>query len=100
MRLKAPTFPDTRGGEHPSAPRQVRYWSLCQNNDATQRVVACAADHEILVDRKGTRRSSFPIRTIVPPTPIEPTESIGCPGVVRTHRHLDLPPDAAVNGFP
>lgn len=53
VRLKTPTFPDTRAGEEPSASRELRYWSLCQNNDATQRVVACAADHETVVDANG-----------------------------------------------
>lgn len=53
VRLRTPTFPDTRGGEHPGARRDVRYWSLCQNNDASQRVVACAADHETVVGRDG-----------------------------------------------
>ncbi|MDQ3952322.1 MAG: hypothetical protein M3279_05065 [Actinomycetota bacterium] len=53
VRLKPPTFPDTRAGEEPSAARDVRYWSLCQNNDATQRVVECAADHETVVGTGG-----------------------------------------------
>lgn len=53
VRLKAPTFPDTRAGEHPSAPRDVRYWSLCQNNDATQRVVGCSADQDTVVAPDG-----------------------------------------------
>ena len=53
IRLRAPTFPDTRRGVDPAAPRQVRYWSLCQNNDATQRVVRCSPDHQTVVDRRG-----------------------------------------------
>lgn len=53
VRLKAPTFPDTRSGEEPGAPRDVRYWSLCQNNDATQRVVACFADQDAVVGPDG-----------------------------------------------
>ncbi len=49
VRFKTPSFPDTRAGEHPSTPRDVRYWSLCQNNDATQRVVDCFADYQTVV---------------------------------------------------
>lgn len=51
IRMRVPTFSDTRQGDEPSAPRQVRYWSLCQNNDATQRVVRCSPDHRTVVRR-------------------------------------------------
>ena len=30
----------------PTAPGQVRYWSVCQNELATQRYVECLADYE------------------------------------------------------
>ncbi|MFP5351076.1 MAG: hypothetical protein ACLGIB_00735 [Actinomycetota bacterium] len=53
IKAKAPTFPDTRAGEDVNSPRQVRYWSFCQNNDATQRVVRCSPDHETVVDKRG-----------------------------------------------
>lgn len=53
IKAKAPTFPDTRAGEDVNAPRQVRYWSFCQNNDATQRVVRCSPDHKTVVDKRG-----------------------------------------------
>lgn len=53
VRGRAPTFPDTRAGEPPRARAQVRYWSVCQNNGLTQRVVECLADHEVVLDRDG-----------------------------------------------
>lgn len=53
MRGKAPTFPDTRAGDSVILPRQVRYWSVCQNNGLTQRVTDCSADHQTVVGRDG-----------------------------------------------
>ncbi|HEX2239643.1 MAG TPA: hypothetical protein VHJ82_00655 [Actinomycetota bacterium] len=53
FRTRAPTFPDTRAGTDVTAPRQVRYFSICQNELATQRVAACIPDHEIVVDSEG-----------------------------------------------
>jgi hypothetical protein len=41
-RFRAPSFPD-----------QVRYWSVCQNELATQRYVECIADYEAIVDAQG-----------------------------------------------
>ena len=41
-RFRAPTFPE-----------QVRYWSVCQNETATQRFVECLADYEAVVDEMG-----------------------------------------------
>lgn len=46
LRARAPSFPDTRAGQPVTEPRQVRYWSVCQNEGATQRVVACTPDYE------------------------------------------------------
>jgi hypothetical protein len=37
----------------PTAPGQVRYWSVCQNETATQRFVECLADYEAVVDEAG-----------------------------------------------
>jgi len=37
----------------PTAPGQVRYWSVCQNELATQRYVECLADYEAAVDDAG-----------------------------------------------
>lgn len=48
VRGKAPGFVD--GGD---AQPQLRYWSLCQNEFLTQRVVACKADHQTVLDAEG-----------------------------------------------
>ncbi|NEW50938.1 hypothetical protein GV792_12800 [Nocardia cyriacigeorgica] len=54
VRGKAPTFPDTRAGQSPTDPRQVRYWSMCQNDLLSPYpVVACAADFQTAVDGSG-----------------------------------------------
>ena len=53
MRGKAPSFPDTRAGDRPSLRRQVRYWSVCQNNGITQRMTDCTPDHETPLDKHG-----------------------------------------------
>jgi hypothetical protein len=54
IRGRAPTFPDT----WPPArvmPRgkQLRYFSFCQYEPASQRVIDCVSDHRITVDSKG-----------------------------------------------
>src|SRR3954452_12862819 len=51
---RAPTFPDTRGGA-PVFPGgvQTRYFSFCQYEPASQRVIDCRADDEIPVDADG-----------------------------------------------
>ncbi len=53
LRAKAPTFPDTRAGDDPTEPAQVRYWSICQNELATQRYIACLADHQSVIGGDG-----------------------------------------------
>ncbi|MGH2753117.1 MAG: hypothetical protein ACRDLB_01665 [Actinomycetota bacterium] len=53
MRPKAPTFPDTRRGDAPWLDREVRYWSVCQNNGLSQRMTDCAPDHETPLDPTG-----------------------------------------------
>lgn len=51
VRGKAPTFPDTRAGQSPTDPSQVRYWSMCQNDlRSPYPVVACAADFQTALD--------------------------------------------------
>jgi hypothetical protein len=47
VRGKAPRFVDGDGTP------QLRYWSLCQNEFATQRVVACIADRDAVLDTDG-----------------------------------------------
>ncbi|MDV6244269.1 hypothetical protein [Rhodococcus opacus] len=56
---RAPTFPDTRAGQPVTAPgRQVRYWSMCQNDQVTPYpVVACAADFQTRTD--GARNYTY-----------------------------------------
>ncbi|PTR27404.1 hypothetical protein C8K36_10425 [Rhodococcus sp. OK519] len=55
VRGRAPTFPDTRGGTAVTEPgRQVRYWSMCQNDlISPYPVVACAADFQTTLDADG-----------------------------------------------
>jgi hypothetical protein len=53
VRLKTPTFPDSRAGEPVTSPRQLRYWSVCQNNALSQRVVACIPDYKAAVGPDG-----------------------------------------------
>lgn len=48
-----PSFPDTRAGVPARARRNVRYWSICQNELATQRYVGCVADYQSVRDRAG-----------------------------------------------
>jgi len=53
FRAKAPTFPNTTAGEAVSAPAQVRYWSICEYDFATQRYVACSPDYRTALDSQG-----------------------------------------------
>ncbi len=49
VRIKAPTFVNTQGGEPPywsTTTRQVRFWSICSNEPQTTGVVRCAADYQ------------------------------------------------------
>lgn len=52
-RIKAPTFPDTRGGAKTMPGGQLRYWSLCQNDPPTQRMIACVNDDRAVIDAGG-----------------------------------------------
>jgi hypothetical protein len=51
LRVRAPSFPDTRAGVKPTAARDVRYWSVCQNNGLSQRVSDCTADYQSALRR-------------------------------------------------
>jgi hypothetical protein len=54
MRGRAPTFPDTRQrAKTMPGGKQLRYWSLCQNDPYTQRYVDCLADDQVKVDKDG-----------------------------------------------
>jgi hypothetical protein len=52
-RLRAPTFPDTRPGTRRMPRGQLRYWSVCQNDPATQRFIACVNDDRAVLDGDG-----------------------------------------------
>src|SRR5436309_79034 len=43
-RAKAPTFPDTRAGVDVTTPSQLRYWSVCEYELATERYMGCIPD--------------------------------------------------------
>ncbi|MBA4284248.1 MAG: hypothetical protein C0434_01795 [Xanthomonadaceae bacterium] len=49
VRFRAPSFPALRG---PVVP-EVRYWSLCQNRQLLQTVIACVADRDAIIDASG-----------------------------------------------
>jgi hypothetical protein len=52
-RLRAPTFPDTRGGAAAMPTGQLRYWSVCSNDPATQRFINCLNDDRVKLDSDG-----------------------------------------------
>lgn len=51
--VRAPTFPDTRPGPSAMPAGQLRYFSLCTNETASQRFVACKTDDQSTIDRYG-----------------------------------------------
>ncbi len=52
-RMRAPTFPDTRDGAKRMPRAELRYFSLCENEFASQRFIACRADDQTVVGRDG-----------------------------------------------
>jgi hypothetical protein len=52
-RMRAPTFADTRPGPSRMPTAQLRYFSFCQNEIATQRFIACVTDDRTAVGRDG-----------------------------------------------
>jgi hypothetical protein len=54
LRGRAPTFADTRSGPAvmPGG-QQLRYWSFCQYEPATQRVIDCRSDDRVAVGPDG-----------------------------------------------
>ena len=52
-RFRAPTFADTRNGVPAMPGGQLRYWSLCENDPPTQRMVACLNDDRSVVGPDG-----------------------------------------------
>ena len=54
VRGRAPTFARTRSGRRTMPRRpQLRYWSFCQYEPATQRVIGCRADDRVRVGPRG-----------------------------------------------
>ncbi|HNR13842.1 MAG TPA: hypothetical protein PKM59_11045 [Thermodesulfobacteriota bacterium] len=51
VRFKAPTFPDTEGGEiiDPDT-QQTRYWSVCTHIPQTTTTIDCMSDNEFIID--------------------------------------------------
>src|SRR3954452_8437856 len=52
-RMRAPSFPDTRGGGTVMPAAQLRYFSLCTNEIASQRYIACATDDQTPIGADG-----------------------------------------------
>jgi hypothetical protein len=52
-RVRAPTFPDTRGGPATMPGGELRYFSMCQNHTLSQRFVACRTDDQSQVGSDG-----------------------------------------------
>ena len=51
LRARAPHYRTQRGV--PFGSEDLRYWSVCQNEFATQRYVACARDEQVALDDQG-----------------------------------------------
>jgi hypothetical protein len=66
IRMRAPTYPDTQSGESPTlalGERQVRFWSMCQNEPVSTGVVRCVSDNRArTVDGMATFVISDPSR--------------------------------------
>jgi hypothetical protein len=55
FRAKAPTFPDTRAGDPPTMPADLRYWSFCTGSNVIPLVTAsCVADFQMPIAEDGT----------------------------------------------
>ena len=46
LRFKAPTFPNTNLGRPITGKEDVRFWSVCQYDMATEQVIACLHDYQ------------------------------------------------------
>jgi hypothetical protein len=53
LRGRAPTTPRTADGRPVMEDGQVRYWSLCENEFASQRVIDCVWDEQVRTDAAG-----------------------------------------------
>src|SRR3546814_19046217 len=54
LRARAPSWRGAIGV--PFGSEDMRYWSVCENEFATQRYVACSADEDTMIDRSEERR--------------------------------------------
>jgi hypothetical protein len=50
---RSPTFPRTSGGAEVMEAGQVRYWSICHNEERTTRYIDCLYDEQIVTDEDG-----------------------------------------------
>lgn len=53
IRGRAPTVPDTYGGDSEMGTGQVRYWSFCQNEFQSSEFTDCVFDEDVPLDRGG-----------------------------------------------
>ena len=66
VRLKAPTFPNTRRGEPVYADRQVHFWSMCTDDPYTTNVNRCMPDDRVVLDDAGFATFVFSDRSTKP----------------------------------
>lgn len=52
-RFRAPTFADTREHAGTMPGGELRYWSICQNDPPTQRMIACLNDDRVVIGDDG-----------------------------------------------
>jgi hypothetical protein len=72
-RFRAPPFADTRPGPLRMPASNMRYWSMCQNQSASQRFIACRAD-----DRSVTTHDGFVTYALSVPEQRPANASDGC----------------------
>lgn len=72
--VRAPSFPNTRPGVAIMPGGQLRYFSMCTDETASQRFIACASDDRSTVGSDGL------IRYVVSPAPERPATAIAACG--------------------
>ena len=83
--VRAPGFPDTRPGPKTMPAAQLRYFSMCTNDIASQRFVACATDDESLIGRRRARAATWS------PTPLRDRRARRPPAATRASRWGPVP---------
>ncbi len=53
IHARLPTFPRTYEGQPTMGTGQLRYWSMCSNEAATERFYACLTDDQVVTDHAG-----------------------------------------------